>query len=105
MSNVDVSAISFLPVNADIKQLAYSGIDHGQSIQTPFGNWMQQQLSSLNTTLVESDQGAMKLAAGETDNLHLVMIKMEEAKLALQLAMQVKNRLMEAYQDVLRMQV
>ena len=104
-----ISAVSFLPPQTDIHQLAYSDLAGGQAAGAPlsatFSDWMARQLGGLNNTLGQSDQAAMNLAAGDADNLHQVMIQMEEAKLAFQLAVQVKNRLMDAYQDVLRMQV
>jgi flagellar hook-basal body complex protein FliE len=46
-----------------------------------------------------------QLAAGEPVSLHEVMIHLEEAKLSFQLLAQVRNRLLEAYQDVMRTQV
>jgi hypothetical protein len=48
---------------------------------------------------------AAELATGEVDNLHQVMLKLDEAKLSFQLMVQVRNKLLEAYQDILRMQV
>jgi flagellar hook-basal body complex protein FliE len=42
---------------------------------------------------------------GNVQNLHQVMIRLEESRLAFQLTMQVRNRLLESYQDVMRMQV
>ena len=44
-------------------------------------------------------------AAGEVASLHEVMIHMEETKLSFQLLAQVRNRLLDAYQEVMRMQV
>jgi flagellar hook-basal body complex protein FliE len=48
---------------------------------------------------------ATKLAAGESVDLHDVMIAQEWASLSLDLAVQVRNKLVEAYQEVMRMQV
>ena len=42
---------------------------------------------------------------GETDNLHQVMMALDKAKVSFQLMVQVRNKLLEAYQDVLRMQI
>jgi flagellar hook-basal body complex protein FliE len=70
-----------------------------------FGPWLSRALGRINQDLVQADQGLKALAAGETDNLHQVMIALEEARLSLQLAAQVRNRLLEAYQEVLRMQL
>ena len=42
---------------------------------------------------------------GETDNLHSVMLQMAQADLAFRLVLEVRNRLTEAYQEVMKMQV
>ncbi len=70
-----------------------------------FGDWFSQQLSGVNTTLVNADHEIQRLASGEVQNLHEVMIHMEEAKLSFQLLAQVRNHLLDAYQEVMRMQV
>jgi flagellar hook-basal body complex protein FliE len=70
-----------------------------------FGPWLARALGRVNHELVHADEGLRSLATGETENLHQVMIALEEARLGLQLVAQVRNRLLEAYQEVLRMQV
>ncbi len=52
-----------------------------------------------------ADTAALAFADGRTDDVHAVMVAMEQASLALQLAIQVRNRLLEAYQELIRMQV
>jgi flagellar hook-basal body complex protein FliE len=70
-----------------------------------FANWVQQEVSSLNTQLVTAEQGVQKLATGTAENLHEVMLQLEQARLAMQVAAQVRSKVVEAYQDVMRMQV
>lgn len=70
-----------------------------------FGAWFAQELDAVNTSLVNADHEVRKLAAGEVTSLHEVMIRMEETKLSFQLLAQVRNRLLDAYQEVMRMQV
>jgi flagellar hook-basal body complex protein FliE len=70
-----------------------------------FGPWLAQALGQVNQGLAQADRGLQGLAAGETESLHQVMISLEEARLGLQLLVQVRNRLLEAYQEVLRMQL
>jgi flagellar hook-basal body complex protein FliE len=70
-----------------------------------FGLWLSRALTRVNEDLAQADAGLQRLAAGDAQNLHQVMIALEEARLGLQLAVQVRNRLLEAYQEVLRMQV
>ena len=62
---------------------------------------------------IDSVDGAQKLAdqniesfvAGETEDLHEVMISMNQAKLHFQLMTEVRNRSLETYQELMRMQV
>lgn len=70
-----------------------------------FGAWFADELKSVNATLAAADREVQQLAVGEVSNLHEVMIHLEEAKLSFQLLAQVRNRLLDAYQEVMRMQV
>ena len=68
-----------------------------------FSQWIEQQLSSVDTQLQKSDRLLQDLALGKVDNLHHVMIEMEKSKLSLQLLLQVRNHVLDAYQDLVRM--
>jgi flagellar hook-basal body complex protein FliE len=70
-----------------------------------FADMVSQGLSEVNDKLQVNEAGLQRLATGDTQNLHHVMIQMEQARLSFQLLMQVRNRLLEAYQDVMKMQV
>jgi len=70
-----------------------------------FGAILTQGLEGLNHDLVATQGDLQALAVGDSANLHQVMIRLEETRLSFQLAVQVRNRLLEAYQDVMRMQV
>lgn len=71
----------------------------------PFGRMVSEGLQALDTQLKTSQADLQQLALGEAQNLHEVMIRLEESRIALQLALQVRNRVLEAYQDVMKMQV
>lgn len=72
---------------------------------TGFVDWVTKEAESLNTQLLQAQQGVQRLATGDAANLHDVMLQLEQARLALQLATQVRSRVIEAYQEVMRMQV
>jgi len=44
-------------------------------------------------------------SVGETSNIHDVLLSIEKAKLSFELGLQVRNRLLEGYQEIMRMQV
>lgn len=70
-----------------------------------FGNLVSEGLRTVNDRLLASQADLQGLALGEAGNLHEVMIRLEESRIAFQLALQVRNRLLESYQEVMRMQV
>lgn len=71
----------------------------------PFGRMVGEGLQALDTQLKTSQADLQQLALGEAQNLHEVMLGLEQSRIALQLALQVRNRVLEAYQDVMKMQV
>lgn len=71
----------------------------------PFGTLVTDGLSAIDRQLQASAGDLRQLASGDVANLHHVMIRLEEARLSFQLMLQVRNRLLESYQDVMRMQV
>lgn len=73
--------------------------------ETTFATWLGEQISATNNQLNQADHALNQLASGQTDNLHQTMITMEEAKLSFQFLEQIRNRLMSAYQDILREQI
>ena len=62
-------------------------------------------LDGLNTQMQANDQSIQQLAFGGTDNLHQVMMTLERTRLTFELALQVRNKVLEAYQELMRMQV
>jgi flagellar hook-basal body complex protein FliE len=70
-----------------------------------FGAWFAQEVGAVDASLRVADNDMRALAVGNVQNLHEVMIHLEEAKLSFQLLAQVRNRVLEAYQEVMRTQV
>lgn len=70
-----------------------------------FGQMVTQGINAVDAQLKVGEAGLQRLATGEVQNLHQLMTQLEESRLSFQLMMQVRNRLLEAYQDVMKMQV
>ena len=62
-------------------------------------------VSSISETQTTADSAIKNLAAGNDVSLHNVALAVQKANLTLQLALQVKNKITEAYQEVTRMQI
>jgi flagellar hook-basal body complex protein FliE len=66
---------------------------------------LMQGFESLNTQIRAGQQATASLALGQADNLHQIMINGEQTRLDFELMMAVRNKLLEAYQEMMRMQV
>ncbi len=62
-------------------------------------------VNGLNQQMHGNDQAVQALALGDTGELHQVMMNMEKTRLTFELALQVRNKALEAYQELMRMQV
>jgi flagellar hook-basal body complex protein FliE len=70
-----------------------------------FEQFLSDALGALQATRGEADTLSAALAAGQDVDLHEVILAMEQANLATQLTLQVRNKLVEAYQEISRMQI
>jgi len=71
-----------------------------------FAQILQSSIDKVNQTQQGANQMAEKLAAGDTSqNLHEVMIALQSASVSFQEMVQVRNKLVTAYQDVMNIQV
>ncbi len=73
---------------------------------TDFAQVLKSSIDKVNQTQEQANQMAEKLAAGDTSqNLHEVMIALQTASVSFQEMVQVRNKLVTAYQDVMNIQV
>lgn len=70
-----------------------------------FSSFLEKSVGELSHLLTDADRKATDLATGKSENLHETMIALEKADTALKLMMQVRNKALEAYHEILRMQV
>lgn len=70
-----------------------------------FKKFLLDSINKLDTYEKKANELGVKLAAGEIDNIHEVMIASQKAEIALQFGIEVKNKVMDAYKEIMRMQV
>ncbi|WP_377887336.1 flagellar hook-basal body complex protein FliE [Alkalihalobacillus sp. R86527] len=70
-----------------------------------FGNMLKDAIQQVNNTQVQSEQMSQKLVTGEVQNVHEVMIAAKKASLSLNLTVEVRNKVIESYQEIMRMQM
>ncbi len=64
-----------------------------------------QSFEALNTRMQAGQAATTQMALGQADNLHQIMIDGEQTRLTFELMLAVRNKVLEAYQELMRMQV
>ncbi len=72
----------------------------GRSFDQVLGDFVQQ----VDASQHHYDEAIAAVERGDTDNLHRVMIAQSQAQLSMKLAAEVRNKLVEAYKEVMRTQ-
>ena len=70
-----------------------------------FADTLRQSIESVDEAQKAADGRVEAFIAGETDNVHDVMIALNQAELHFQLLTEVRNKLLDGYQEIMRMQV
>ena len=77
----------------------------GEKDQKTFGDTLKDAINNVNALQKTSDAKMQDLATGKAKNIPDVMIAAEKADIALRLMVQVRNKIVEAYQEIMKMQV
>lgn len=105
------------PVNGSTSIRSVGGSDSGSSLGSidgsngqksaggSFLDTLGQAFGQLNTQLNAADSTMANFASGGSADLHSVMLQMEEASISLKVGTQVRDKLIEAYQELMRTQI
>ena len=81
-------------------------ISHEGSAQSPsFSQMLESLVKSVDEKAKISSDAAQSVMSGESDNIHQAMIAMQEAGVAYTMLVEVRNKLTESYQQLLKMTV
>ena len=99
---------------ADLIIQPIKGLNESQSVKTAqkstepkkgeFGQWLRQSLSEVNDLQMSSDKMARRLITGASKDIHGTMIAAQKAGIAIELTMQIRNKVIAAYDEIKRMQ-
>lgn len=70
-----------------------------------FSTFLEESIKKVNDLQLKAENAAKELSLGKGQNLHSTMIAIEKADISFKLMMQLKNKLLAAYQEIMRMQV
>ena len=98
ISSVTTGGIESLK-HQNIKKL--DGDNNGVSFKNTLGSFV----NDVNQMQLKADSAIEDFATGKITNMHEVMISMKKAEMSFQFLMETRNKLVEAYREVSRMQV
>ena len=98
-------SIGTLNPNLQVPEIRSSPTPAGEKSKSGFGEMLKDAISTVNELQKQSDQQIEKFITGESQDLHTTVIAMQKADLSFQMMMQVRNKIVQAYQEIMRMQM
>ncbi|MFA9558089.1 flagellar hook-basal body complex protein FliE [Evansella sp. AB-rgal1] len=86
------------PINTSPSAKPYEG-------QKAFSAWLNESIKNVNQAQIQSQIATEKFVRGENIQLHDVMITAQKASVSLQTTVEIRNKVIESYQEIMRMQV
>ncbi len=78
---------------------------HGSASGGAFAESLKGALAQVNDAQLQANQAVDALVTGRTENIHDAMIALQKADVSFQLMMQVRNKLVSAYEEIQRIQI
>lgn len=102
-----MNQVTFSPMNSliGIQENNKTKATTSYEAQKSFSSFLNESIKKVNELQVQSDNLTEKLALGQDVDLHQVMIASQKSSVAMQLTLEVRNKAVEAYQEMMRMQV
>ncbi len=97
MSDIRIAGIGSTPPIAPER-----GAGLGRAPAAGFSDALRQALGTVNELQQSADQAAKNFSVGNTRDVAGTLITIEKANLGFQLALQIRNKLLEAYQEIMR---
>lgn len=85
------------------EELASSGVERSSGSASAFAERLKEAVRSVDGLQQESEAAQVAYARGADIDLHDVLIKIEEAEVAFKTMMEIRNKLVDAYREVMRM--
>jgi len=105
MSGLDMLSRTPRVAPAEINPAELSEISQAQPSSGSFAGMLGKLVSDVNAKQNAAGSAVAALQAGQNVPLHQAVIAMEEANVSFQLMVEVRNKLLESYQEIMRMQI
>ena len=101
VNNVSNTGVNSATMPSEVKANSATGDAQG----TSFLDTLKEKLDEVNNKQIDADNLTQKFVSGEETDVQKVMLATSEAKLSLDLAVQIRNKLVDAYDAFNRMQI
>ena len=98
MSEIDISGLP-----GKIQSTMPSTTEKNTKNDSSFENILSKSLKEVNSAQINANNAVKDLVAGKTENIHETMIQMQKASISFQMMMEVRNQLVDAYKDIIKM--
>lgn len=102
---MEISALSNVSGLSQAFPVKPAAVGAQQNPATGFGKLMEEMVGKVSDLQTSADKQIQSLATGEGKGLHEVMLAVEKASVSFQMMTQVRNKAVEAYQEIMRMPV
>jgi flagellar hook-basal body complex protein FliE len=97
LTPISLAGMTLTPLQGDTMAPSTGG--------APFASFIDRLLASASQSRQQSEQAIHDLALGRTDSMHEVMLQVAQADLSFRMILEVRNKLIEAYQEIMKMQI
>ena len=111
MNNLSIENLSRVVQVGDAESLVGSRIERAQTGSPQeghgktFSDILRESVDQVNTYQNDADKAIKELVAGRTKNIHETMLAVEREDTSLKLMTQVRNKVLDAYKEIMKMQV
>ncbi|MBC7321278.1 flagellar hook-basal body complex protein FliE [bacterium] len=88
------------PIRFDIRPIESVNIEK-EGVR--FSDFLKESLEKVNQLQIEANKAVINFSTGEDIDIHRVMIAIERANLSLSIVTEIRNRLLDAYHEIMRM--
>jgi len=81
------------------------GVEDKKVTNVDFKDFLMESIEKVNNDQLYAEKMDQALILGETDNIHDVMIASQKAELSLTFAVEVRNKILDAYKEIMRIQM
>lgn len=91
------------PALAEAREAGVAESAHG--VHRPFSDFLKAQVESVNNLQKEADSAVAAMVTGQSGNLHETMIALDKADVSFRTLTKVRTKIIDAYHEVMRMQI